>query len=291
MPPKHLYRYQAFRDYSKSIFCNHSLKISNPTKFNDPFDGLFNICFSGEANQGFLFDLALKEAKATNPTLNNKAVEKIAREFILPKIKHNESYYEHSAMSVMRSRLGETIGVICLSEENNDTTMWGHYAQCHRGFCLRFNTEIDCDFKHAEQVTYHETLFSMNFCDLNQASKDGTGHFDWLYYKSKHWAYEKEWRVSYHDLSSEYWAFPPEALDGVILGCQISPENEANIRQWVQDYKAPIELMRAVQSRSKYELQIIGVDEEYIPKAPDFTFLDARVEFQTNSKPKGNYDA
>jgi hypothetical protein len=270
VPPKYLYKYRTFNEYSESIFRNHSLRISNPIDFNDPFDGSFNIKVSGIHNYEVMMDLAIRETKVKHKSASDDEIRRIAVERNLPIILENEDYYEDSAMKTFREQLGEFIGLVCLSERFDDITMWGHYSDSHKGFCLRFNTDLDYEFQYARQVKYQEDYTSIEISDLIRKAEDGKGDFEWLFIKSKHWEYEKEWRAAYHDMEYRDRQFPPTALDGVILGCRISPENEAKMRTWVKEYRAPIQLMRAVQSRTKYELKIIGADEDYIPKEPEY---------------------
>ena len=31
--------------------------------------------------------------------------------------------------------------IACFSEQNSSTLMWGHYADCHKGFCLEYQLQ------------------------------------------------------------------------------------------------------------------------------------------------------
>jgi hypothetical protein len=84
---------------------------------------------------------------------------------------------------------------------------------------------------------------------------DGFG-FEVLFRKSPEWAYEEEWRsvVTQH---AHQHAFNPEALTGVIFGCEISNEHAELVRSWMLA-RVPIpKLYRARKLRHLAGLEIV----------------------------------
>lgn len=138
--------------------------------------------------------------------------------------------------STMYENLDRLVGVLCLTEENDNALMWAHYAESHKGVALGFNAEESYferrineqdDFRHLERVTYKEQP-TVQFATL----EDGR---EILYTKNLDWEYEKEWRmvmplekadevIDAGNFQIHLFEYPPKALRQVIFGCRI-PED------------------------------------------------------------------
>ena len=92
--------------------------------------------------------------------------------------------------------------VSSFSEDNLSMLMWGHYADSHKGFCVEYDiksmSEKENIKKYLFPIEYTDTIYditqfyidnviSKNKLDINSLIKS-------VLYKSKEWAYEKEWR-------------------------------------------------------------------------------------------------
>lgn len=155
-----------------------------------------------------------------------------------------------SERSEIDSELDRT-GIFCLSEVNNDTLMWSHYADSHRGVCIEYATSDDllfgCELIRVRYATKYPALSSSDTPDRKYIRK-------YLSTKSNRWKHEREWRIIHHDPGLK--DIPPENeandLAAVILGCKISNEDRD-------------EIVRAVQSRADGTLtfQVSLVDTSY----------------------------
>ncbi|MCL1066700.1 DUF2971 domain-containing protein [Shewanella olleyana] len=102
---------------------------------------------------------------------------------------------EH-ASTVLTEKSNELIGVLSLTEKEDNLLMWSHYAESHSGYCIGFNSnhsffkrkrsEKD-EFYHLRKVKYLPHRPSKMMVDMN-----GT---DMLLLKSEVWEYEQEWRM------------------------------------------------------------------------------------------------
>ena len=101
--------------------------------------------------------------------------------------------------------------VCSLSETMNDVRLWSHYANGHRGIAIEIELE---DVAPLHQVSYREKLaeFSGGFL-----SKQPTT-IELLTMKTKHWEYEKEYRLI---TGSEFYDVRGR-IKGVFLGLRIS---------------------------------------------------------------------
>jgi Protein of unknown function (DUF2971) len=132
----------------------------------------------------------------------------------------------------------DNVGILSLSEIPDNELMWAHYADRHTGLVLCFDerhsffnrrrTEND-EFYFVREVRYS------NRPAVSLATIDGDAL---LITKGAKWSYEKEWRmlVPLRDATRSLtiagdtvhlFAFPPDALQRIILGAHASLDTEA----------------------------------------------------------------
>ena len=94
--------------------------------------------------------------------------------------------------------------VLCLSELNDNTAMWHHYADAYRGAVLEFEAvdQLDSAFLIARPVTYQDTPPAIANkevwaqCMLERGTSTYKDLFtEYQYVKTTSWAYELEWRI------------------------------------------------------------------------------------------------
>lgn len=248
-----LYRYQPFNKYSESFFAKRLLHFVSPKDFNDPYDckvvfpsvkndndirSLFRSYFQKKETigQSFLTLCALKTL-LTDPKKKNELLEPI--------------------LAPIKSTLN-SLGILCLSEENKDILMWSHYSDGHRGYCLEFNKDIFSKFGFCNKITYRNTYPSV----VDFHSKTTTVRDLFVFNKSKHWEYEKEWRTVLDpsknpSTNSRFYEYPEELLTGIIFGCEMSQENREKISDWLKNRRTPIKYYEAIKKDYEYGLDIV----------------------------------
>lgn len=140
----------------------------------------------------------------------------------------------------------DNVGILSLSEVPDNELMWAHYADRHTGLALCFDekhlffnrqsTEND-EFYFVREVRYSDRPA------LPLVPIDGDAL---LITKGTQWSYEKEWRmlVPLRDATRlltiagetvHLFAFPPDALRGIILGAHTSLDTEASVQRVLSD--------------------------------------------------------
>ncbi|RUS58860.1 DUF2971 domain-containing protein [Pseudorhodobacter sp. E13] len=97
-----------------------------------------------------------------------------------------------------------TQGFISFAKSWSVPTMWGHYANNHKGICLGFDIPIlrDDDAAFAERIEYVDQLHPMNERVFTDAAYNASMVEIARKTKSSHWSYEQEWRC-WFSLSGE----------------------------------------------------------------------------------------
>jgi hypothetical protein len=98
---------------------------------------------------------------------------------------------ERKIQRKLKDFLEDKVGLLCLSKSGREPVMWSHYADCHRGMVLAF----DSGPNDIHEVTYRKTRKPYEL-DLTRGAADQLQPllFETLTTKSSSWSYEQEWR-------------------------------------------------------------------------------------------------
>lgn len=136
--------------------------------------------------------------------------------------------------------------VYCMTERYDNHTLWETYADNYSGFCIEYSFEhfLDVPFEDYKNLAY---MFPMTYRKVKPyfnvipfvngvfqqfIYKDETWKEDpelnadlnmQLYYKSKDYEYEHEWRFSIKDAGNNKQRFP--FIHAIYVGYKISPDN------------------------------------------------------------------
>lgn len=258
--PRTLYKYVTVDRVD--IFHHSMIRFTQPSALNDPFElcPLIESLLPDEMVGDILepnFQL-LEEAlrslyrskpEAFNSRLSEDEVVEIVRinpdfqrqiyQGFGPQLRYFLKMLLPNAKSTMKDVMHKKIGILSLSEDNDNILLWSHYADSHRGFTIEFNSQHEFfdrkrgpkdELYHLRKVRYsNRTNEGKTLCDI-----DGD---ELLCSKSLQWQYEKEWRVlcrledasrSFKSDSDEIHLFdlPLDSITGVILGANISSINQ-----------------------------------------------------------------
>ena len=140
----------------------------------------------------------------------------------------------------------ENVGLLSLSEIADNELMWAHYADSHTGLVLCFDEQHP--FLNRRRSANDEFYFvrKVRYSDgppLSLATIDGDAL---LVTEGTKWSYEREWRmlVPLRDATRSLtiggdtvhlFAFPPDALRGIILGAHATPDTEVSVKTLLND--------------------------------------------------------
>lgn len=252
--PINFYRYRSLSagaaEHVERTICHSELYFPKPSSFNDPFD----------CRPSFLFDASDEEIISYYERGIKKHMPHLNQEQLRQEVRSKLADWERSprnpeaikrVQELHTERITEQIGVLCLSTENSDILMWSHYADYHRGVCLEFDGRFKF-FAHIQKVEYPPVRprinpFRQNPDEMMEAA---------LLTKAKHWAYEHEWRLVQYTKGAGVYKFPPEALTGVILGAQISPQDKDQVLGWIKERIHPVKLYRSSPCDTSFSLNL-----------------------------------
>jgi hypothetical protein len=253
LKPAKLYRYRSIDEHLKKLIVHRELYFSPPIRFNDPFDcrPVFDIKGTKLEARKYLQRLVSKHM----PVLNRKQrQEEVCAILSDPSRNPLTAKGVASLQSGHTKRLTESVGVLCMSTVSDNILLWAHYADAHRGVCLIFDASMEF-FNSAQKVRYDNFRPKINPIFDSEDSMFNSA----LLTKSSDWSYEEEWRLIRYQEGPGLCMFPCNALIGVILGAQVTPENELSVKEWISNSDAPIKLYRASLSNTEFCISVTSL--------------------------------
>jgi hypothetical protein len=250
---QHLYRYQPFNEERMRIFTHNELFFCSPKDFNDPFDCKVDFSFEGCGLEDIkkFHEKALKYS-TVKPDFNRLEKGEFDQELWKQNLKK-------SALGILQPET-DKMGILCLSEKNDDILMWAHYADKHKGFCLQFDKAKLEAWKFCSPIDYEGKF--LTFSEFNNAFPENNEKLIYLLLlrKSEHWTYESERRIIVNpdDDNSGHrnYSIPEGLLTGVIFGCQMTDDNKKFIENLLGHKKSGIQFYEAKKKSNEYALEI-----------------------------------
>lgn len=247
--PDSLFKYRSCNDHSFEALKNDFLFSAQPREFNDIFEGAIEIV-NLDATKN-IFQKTYDNLRKEYPFLIDRQVasdkdilECVALSFggSYEDVKDNcKDFPLMQAMgNAMKADITKTISrlqdnarnmynVCCFCAENDNKTMWAHYADSHRGFCVAYGIkELDNDLTHLTFPVIYR--YNCQLCIGDIDNIDGNICMHMLTVKSLDWCMEREWRTFFPANPPIHKEQMPIAK-AVFLGAHIEPKNEKRLRE------------------------------------------------------------
>lgn len=250
----HLYKYRSLAGpastFVERIFTHNELYFPKPSEFNDPFD--CSPTASLEATDEQFAEYLDGLYKRRMPHLSRADRRLSVKNAMKDRVRNHKSHLALQTLAGSLSQVVELAGVLSLSAKCDHILMWSHYADSHRGVCLRFKASSTTPFfGRAQRVSYQTARPKLNLImDSHEVQSEKA-----LLTKADFWGYEEEWRIIEHDLGPGVHRFPPELLDGVILGARISANDRQRVLDWTSGRRG-IDILQAKFSNSEFRIEV-----------------------------------
>ena len=155
----------------------------------------------------------------------------------------------------------DPLGICSFSLISNETLMWSHYADDHKGVCLRYDfpdsfLNNEDEILGVSRVSYEPNAISnwlrgnINLFETDQKAFIINLLTTLLTSKAPSWFYEKEARVIRH--VTGLYDIPRDMLTHIIFGLQTSETDEALIRSIADKYYSAIKFGRVVRTNEDF---------------------------------------
>ncbi|MFC0179034.1 DUF2971 domain-containing protein [Thorsellia kenyensis] len=229
------------------------IRFTQPSDLNDPFELKPNVKeISSKENIVTLLMEAISEEKIIEYYMKS-GLSGIC-DFSIFRKNFIENYTSNlptaiNVIDLLAPKLKETlhflfnkaIGILCLTQSNENLLMWAHYTNNHQGYVMEFEPNhpffnqkksgID-ELRHLRHVNYISTreMYTLSEIDDQQGANIFLA-------KSKEWSYEHEIRML-HSLNEAdtvinekiyLFNLPPLAIKNIYLGCRMLDEKRNKI--------------------------------------------------------------
>jgi hypothetical protein len=223
-----LYKYVT-RDVLKKIL-NGSVRFTQPTAFNDPFELLPEFVIPANATEekvSIAFDIL---AQRRHPPVGDIDI-----------VPEGSLSSDPTARDIVKD-LNETIGILCLAQARDSLLMWSHYAEQYCGAVIEFDASHPF-FANQIEVEYRSSRPRKDF----QAFLQAPVPLAELCTKSDQWRYEGEVRIvrllsDCHSVGVDprgfpvfVQAMPMEAVKSVTMGERMSVPDQREIYELIKD--------------------------------------------------------
>ena len=179
-----------------------------------------------------------------------------------------EQFRKDEAVTQQFSKNVGEMGIGSFSLTNNETLLWSHYANDHRGVALRY--DFPMPFLNDEEnilgvsaVSYEPNAISDWLTENAHLYRDDHKEFitgllkKVLISKAPAWRYEQEARIVRP--ATGLFSLPRETLTHVIFGLQTSPKDEDLIRSLVGKYYDGVKFGRAVRTEDDFGIGTVEI--------------------------------
>ena len=201
----HLYSFRSFNVYSLSDLINNEITVSPSKNMNDPFDSIINLWGTKE--------LLAKTCKEP------KHIKNLSKSFDYFRIR---SFCNGKTTKALKNLL-----------------MWSHYADEHRGFCIKYNLskhfikqDENDSFEHMflKPIIYRKDKDKVDISEMTTINSD-------LAFATKHrsWKYENEVRLIVYNPNKEedFYGIPLDkesCIEAIYFGCKCEPKTINTIK-------------------------------------------------------------
>lgn len=210
-----LYSFRPVSTYALSDIAKNVITVCNPKVMNDPFDSLFQHWATKEN-----FENICEDKTHINTLIDSYKYFKI-RSFVGNKKQAKDN-------SILRN-----------------STMWSHYAQNHKGFCIRYKFSKDMIKRRYDGTTTHWFLKKVIYKKDNETVDLAIKRTDTnllFATKSNQWKYENEIRLISYDPNNEndfsQIALDPEScIEAIYFGYRCSESDITLIKKILAEQK------------------------------------------------------
>lgn len=250
--PSRLYKYYSCNGENKQRIearLKGEIYFSSPLKFNDPCDCQLPKIINNTA---------------TFSKGKDRIIDLLSEEGFLPEETYKKLIDgDKSTIQEVHRRQADLLGILCFTYSNNNSMMWGQYAQ-NNGLCIEYNmsrlvSHLKKLFRSGRlcmgNVTYENKLpttanlffeDTLNECQLK------------YWHKFKEWENEKEFRIGI-SLGGNMSIKIPNIVEHIYLGCNAPDELIRKVQRICQKNKLNIPI--SIMTKKAKGLSPIGLQE------------------------------
>ena len=248
-------------DYTHSLL-RGELYFATCQQMNDPFEMRMQLVFDKDKKrrrQRLMKVFIEPQKQAGVPVkdrirLANQQVNQLEREPDAILYSAQEKNYE---------RMQSECVVFCMSANREHPLLWSHYANRHRGLCVRLDHSAS-PFRFAHKVKYTKKFPETVYPFADEYSEEVFRNC--ILTKAEYWNYEDEfrlwsvrmgnpsWHMGYKWINERKVQIETSAIKGVTFGAWMPSEQRQDVIEICREYCPHVEFDEAIILNDRYEL-------------------------------------
>lgn len=232
------FKYCKIDEYTKENLEKHQLYFKCPIEFNDPFDSKINYMYRGTRKEWDEFFRKKRQINNLTDWIKKGIVtcDRNSNYCLDPNSENFREYFSHNLNDLDERN---PIRICCFSKTATNILMWSHYANDHKGICLRFRSKLKeseyCLNLESPVIPFVEVKYTKEMpSPVNVLKLDYEKLAMFPFTKHSDWRYEKEWRLlSWKgDIKENNTInYKKEDLEGVVFGSKALEKIEEDNKQ------------------------------------------------------------
>ena len=238
--PKYIYKYL---NVSKNLYeslINSELWFASPNSFNDPFDNQYDdqTNWDEESVRAYVKETMQISGEQINP------------ELVVRKYREDPDSYSKFVSENTKIILSN-IGACCFSSSPKKILMWSHYADSHKGVCIKFDISKDINlFRLTYNMNYTWKYPKLSLLEENV-------YADIALTKSKHWKNKNEVRTI--KMKPGLYKFNRDCLKEIIFGINSNEKEILIIKKIIKSHYKKVKLKRVQFKKHSFKIKIVEI--------------------------------
>ncbi|SDL65039.1 Protein of unknown function [Chryseobacterium taihuense] len=257
--PSILYKYRDWgNNYHKKIIIENQIFLSSQDGFNDPFDATIPFRYDeSQLTPENIFKKLYESGKEFMPHLTDAELIDECYKQQHSGIFENGTYWKNYYNEYVEN-VNKNFGILSLTTKNDNLLMWSHYANCHRGFCIGFNSIklFNLILGSLGPVVYSDEMPNVPLFD--KSGIEGITRL--LNTKSLDWAYEEEYRIIKSFAANMAFTFEDETIvENVVLGLKMPDKCKEEVISLLRSKFPQTKIYEATKDLERFKLNIIPI--------------------------------
>lgn len=251
--PKTVYKYRDWGNLNhKGIIGQPQIWVPDSFDFNDPFDCNIPVAYDLIAKDDkiakqFIRTIVTAKVKAMGGDVEKEVEERFAEG------RHKDKEFLESYKKSVHLEGRKRHGVFSVTPINNNILMWSHYANCHKGFCVGFDSVKLFDYLGGGGSVSYASEYPI----ISPIETREEQYRRQVLTKSVHWAYEIEYRLTTFNKVNTCIDFPANVITEIIFGSKISEKHKGEILELAHKNLPHVKCFSAIPDESNFNLRIV----------------------------------
>lgn len=242
-------------EFVEHLFLESKIYHALAESFNDPFEGKPQFKLDGKANNAKRIRDHLIRVARKNQGLSFKKAQTFVNESM------KDPSFLPNAIESANEKQFRRLRITCFTTSKENLLFWAHYANSHKGFCVKFDTSL-MPISMAFKVHY-----SHEYPQIIYPKPPDVRAFRTALVKSKEWEYEQEYRSIFtpgvvkkmpHDKDS--LLIHPSTIKAVYLGAKMPEEEKSVLLDIIHRSQFNPEIWQASLSKSSFSLEFTQLE-------------------------------